>query len=112
MVTIKHQGGKGGIMRRGTTPTLKIRVSGADLSEMENIYVTIKQGNKELTKSGTEVKADGDFLFVFLTQEDTLKFDRSPAWVQMRAVTVDRLAVASNIKMIMVDEILKDGVIV
>ena len=42
-------------MRRGTTQTLKIRIKGADLSEMENIYVTIKQEGKEVTKTGDEI---------------------------------------------------------
>lgn len=98
-------------MRRGTTPTLKIRVSGIDLKELETIYITIKQNKNEVTKSGNEVTTDGDIIFITLSQEDTLKFCRSCAWVQMRAITVDGMAVASGIRMINIDDILKDGVI-
>lgn len=61
-------------MRRGTTTTLKIRIKGADLSEMENIYVTIKQEGKEVTKTGDEISIEGDMILVPLTQEDTLNF--------------------------------------
>lgn len=98
-------------MRRGTTPTLKIRIKGADLSEFESIYVTIRQGNTEVTKTIDELEVGGDTIYAFFTQEDTLKFHHSSAWVQMRAVTKDGLAVASNIRMIEMKDILKDGVI-
>ena len=98
-------------MRRGTTPTLKIRIKGVDLSELENIYVTIKQSQKEITKTGYEITVDGDMLYVSLSQEDTLVFASSCAWVQMRATTKDGLAVASNIRMIKIEDVLKDGVI-
>lgn len=98
-------------MRRGTTPTLKIRIKGADLSEMENIYVTIKQEGKEVTKTGDEISIEGDMILVHLTQEDTLKFRQSCVWVQMRATTKDGLAVASNIRMLEMKDVLMDGVI-
>lgn len=98
-------------MRRGTTPTLKIRVTGANLSEMENIYVTIKQEGKEVTKTGDEISTEGDMILVPLTQEDTLKFRHSCVWVQMRATTKDGLAVASNIRMLEMKDVLMDGVI-
>ena len=98
-------------MRRGTTPTLKIHVKGIDLSELQTIYVTIKQSNKEVTKSGYDLLIDEDVIYVPLSQEDTLTFDRSCAWVQMRATTKEGMAIASNIRMLKMEEILKDGVI-
>ncbi len=100
-------------MRRGTTPTLKIRVIGVDLSEFENIYVTIKQDETEVTKTSADyqLEVEGEIIYAFLTQEDTLKFRHSCVWVQMRAVTKDGLAVASNIRMVEMKDVLKDGVI-
>lgn len=99
-------------MRRGTTPTLKIRITGVDLDELENIYITVKQDRAEVTKTGDEITIENGILFVPLTQEDTLKFHQSCVWVQMRATTKDGLAVASNIRMVEMKDILKDGVIV
>lgn len=99
-------------MRRGTTPTLKIRITGVDLGELENIYITIRQGNIEVTKTGYQLEVKDGIIYAALTQEDTLKFRQSCVWVQMRATTKDGLAVASNIRMVEMKDILKDGVIV
>lgn len=100
-------------MRRGTTPTLKIRVTGVDLSELENIYITIRQGDAEVTKTSGDYQLEvvGDMIYAPLTQEDTLKFRQSCVWVQMRATTKDGLALASNIRMMEMKDVLKDGVI-
>lgn len=98
-------------MRRGTTPTLKIRITGVDLDELENIYITIRQGNTEVTKTGHQLEVKDGIIYAAMTQEDTLKFHQSCVWIQMRATTKDGLAVASNIRMVEMKDILKDGVI-
>ncbi len=86
-------------MRRGTTPTLKIKVIGMDVALFKSVYITIKQGSEELTKTNEDIEIkDGNILSVFLDQEDTLKFLGGHVDIQLRAVTENGLAVASNIK--------------
>ena len=83
-----------------------------DVSLFKNIYITIKQGSKELTKTSGDIEIkDGNILSVFLDQEDTLKFLGGYIDIQLRAVTDNGLAVASNIKRMSMERVLKDGVI-
>lgn len=99
-------------MIRGTTPTLKVKINGVDLNRFTSLYFTIKQHNIEVTKQIEDMQFEGDnILSVFLQQEDTLKLHRGYAYVQVRGTVDYYIAVASNIKMISVDEILKGGVI-
>lgn len=98
---------------RGTTPTLEIKITGIDVLELESIYVTLKQYQKEVTKSTEDITIDeiSNTLYAPLSQEDTLLLSRGYVYVQMRAVTKDGLAVASDIAMKTMEEILKEGVI-
>lgn len=101
-------------MRRGTTPTLEIKVTGIEVTELESIYITLSQYKKQVTKFTEDITVDeiSNTLYVPLLQEDTLSLSRGYVYVQMRAVTKDGLAVASGIKMVPVEEILKGDVIV
>lgn len=101
-------------MIKGTTPTLEIKISGINVSELKSIYITLKQYKKEVTKPTEDIAIDemANTLYVPLSQEDTLTLTRGYVYVQMRAVTKDGLAVASDIKMVPVEEILKGGVII
>lgn len=100
-------------MIRGTTPTLEIKITGIEVTELENIYITLKQYQKEVTRSTEDITIDemSNTLYVPLSQEDTLTLSRGYVYVQMRAVTKDGLAVASDVKMTTMEEILKEGVI-
>lgn len=101
-------------MRRGTTPTLEIKVTGIEVSELESIYITLSQYKKQVTKETEDITVDelNNSLYVPLLQEDTLSLTRGYVYIQMRAVTKDGLAVASEIKMVPVEEILRGGVII
>lgn len=101
-------------MRRGTTPTLEIKVTGIEVMELKSIYITLSQYKKQVTKGTEEITIDelNNNLYVPLSQEDTLSLTRGYVYIQMRAVTKDGLAVASGIKMVPVEEILKGDVIV
>ena len=101
-------------MRRGTTPTLEIKVTGIEVAELESIYITLSQYKKQVTKETQDITIDelNNTLYVPLSQEDTLSMERGYVYIQMRAVTKDGLAVASGVKMIPVEEILKGGVII
>lgn len=63
-------------MTRGTTPTytFELEDESIDLSDAEEVYVTISQGRKKLTKSGGDVTVDGNTASIYLSQEDTLGF--------------------------------------
>lgn len=100
-------------MIRGTTPTLEIKITGIEVAELERIYITLSQYQKQVTKSTEDITIDEitNTLYVPLTQEDTLTLSRGYVYVQMRAVTKDGLAVASGTVMKTMEEILKEGVI-
>lgn len=100
-------------MRRGTTPTLEIKITGIDVTQLESIYITLSQYKKQVTKEIQDITIDelNNTLYVPLSQEDTLSLTRGYVYVQMRAVTKDGLAVASEMQMTTMEEILKEGVI-
>lgn len=106
-------------MIRGTTPTFSIAVRGIDLSSFPTIYITIKQGNFEIEKTGEDIKLiDSSTLEFSLTQKETLSLnaydrDNKPrdCQMQLRAISEDGIAVASDITHLRVEDVLKEGVI-
>lgn len=99
-------------MRRGTTPTLTCRVDGADLTDC-HIFVTIRQGGYELDIENPEVTATetGCTMTLTLTQEQTLKLKAGTIEIQIRWITSDGTALATDIQEVEVYKILKQGVI-
>lgn len=101
-------------MRRGTTPTITINVTG-ETFDNSTMYVTIEQSTLQITKTGDDIEVypteDGCTVALFLTQEETLKFAQGSARLQIRWITSDGVAQASPIKNISVDPILLEGVI-
>lgn len=100
-------------MIRGTTPTLKLKLNGIETSRLASVYVTIKQGEKEVTKTNDDgiVAESESVLSVPLAQEDTLTFSQGYVYIQLRAMTTDDLAIASKTRLVLMDDILKEGVI-
>ena len=101
-------------MRRGTTPTIVIRVTGEDF-DGATMYVTLEQNSVEVTKTGTDVivtpSETGSVVNIFLSQEETLEFSKGTAKIQIRWIDSSGVAQASPIKTIQVDPILLEGVI-
>ena len=101
-------------MRRGTTPTIVINVTGEDFFE-STLYVTLEQGEFELTKTGEDVAVtptdNGATVEIFLSQEETLAFTNGSARIQIRWIDSGGNAQASPIKAIEISPILLDGVI-
>lgn len=68
-------------MIRYTTPILPLEVEGVDLSENEDVYVTLKQNDVELTKKGSDLtilydaESDLSTITFTLTQEETAAFN-------------------------------------
>lgn len=97
-------------MRRGTTPTLKIKIKGIDISRLTSMYITIKQGDREITKENEDISIEEDgILSVRLSQEDTLTFTKGHVDIQLRAMTDNGVAIASGIQMAFMEQILKEG---
>lgn len=102
-------------MRRGTTPTLELTLTGVDSIASDTLYVTVKQSQKEITKTNdalTVVVGETDTVIsLYLTQQETLSLKRGTAEVQVRGISSLGDAWASDIATINIKEILKDGVI-
>lgn len=96
-------------MRRGTTPTLQISCD-LDLEHCKVVWLTLKQMKVEITKQLTDMTLTEDGFSVTLSQEETLKLAAGgKLQIQLRALTQDGVAVASNVETVLVDAILKDG---
>ena len=96
-------------MRRGTTPTLRVKVRGIAVEELTTMYLTIKQGSVELTKDNFEIDDTENRLIVTLTQAETLAFDDGACQIQLRAMTRKGQAVASTIVTMRWEHILLEG---
>lgn len=98
-------------MIRGTTPTLTltIRNETVDLSEAANIYVTLRQGVKEITVSdGLEIGTPRT-VQVFLTQEQSLGLVEGKAEIQVNWTYPDPISgaprrAATKVKTIPIDK--------
>lgn len=99
-------------MRRGTTPTFQITVTGLSDIEIDVLWLTLKQDTTEITKDKNGVEIQGDVISAALTQEETLGFKvGAKVGIQLRALSTNNTAYASNIVYVDVKKILRDGVI-
>ena len=100
-------------MRRGTTPTITLEVD-FDLTDW-HLYVTIVNGAKSITFENEDLSIDvkdgKTEISLILSQEQTLDYKAgTKCEIQIRAFK-DGSAVASDIEAVIVERILKDGVI-
>ena len=72
-------------MVRGTTPTFRATFTDEtlDLTNTNNVYVTFKQGENLITKSGEALEVAEKQVDVFLSQEETLRFKEGYAEMQV-----------------------------
>lgn len=97
-------------MIRGTTATIKLRIeSKIDLRLCKQIWVTMRQGDKEITKTLTELTVEKNCILIDLSQSDTLALDPGQIYVQMRGLTAAGSAFATGIASVKVERILKEG---
>ena len=101
-------------MRRGYAGPITATVTGIDLSGW-TVYLTIKTRFREITKTGDDLDvsyANGVTTIIFnLTQDETLSFTEGTASVQVRYVSADGLADASVMAQIIIQPVLKQGVL-
>lgn len=96
-------------MRRGTTPTIDIHISGIEPSDVAKAYVTLKQGTTQKTYE-TIPDENGD-ISVEMTQEDTLQFLVGKVNIQIKIKMLDGRVVASRIYTKSMDGILNTEVV-
>ena len=102
-----------------TTPTISLTVEGVDISS-DDVYVTLEQGSKEMTKSGSDLNittdthgqvTDTNITFV-LTQEESASFRfNAPVSVQVNWISSQGVRAATEIKSVPVMRNLLDEVI-
>lgn len=102
-----------------TTPTITLVVEGVDLTG-KNIYATLEQGCRELTKKGSDMNITTEtvgertdtVLTMVLSQEESASFDfNKNAFVQVNWITAGGVRGATEIKKIDVMRNLLDEVI-
>ena len=90
-------------MVRATTPTFVLTFTGIDLTEAEEVLVTIRQGTTELTKFGDDLSVTATTISVFLSQAETLMFQAGKAEIQANWVYADDTRACSTIATIIVE---------
>lgn len=100
-------------MRRGTTPIITLEVDYNLIGW--DVYVTIVNGPREITFTNPDVSMEYNegktYISMTLTQLQTLEFKaNTKCEIQIRAYKNGE-AVASDIETVIVERILKDGVI-
>lgn len=99
-----------------TTPTITLEVEGVDLTQNQDVYVTMLQGNTELQKTGEDLDIsyaqEKSTIVLSLTQEESADFQPSrTVQVQVNWITDEGERGATNIATIKVFRNLLDEVI-
>ena len=99
------------MIRRGTTPTHTFTLP-CDSSVIKEVMIIYAQNDAEvICKTKDHCKIEGNTVTVTLTQSDTLKFNhRYNVQVQVRILTLDGVAAASDIEVVSVRKLLNDEV--
>lgn len=105
-------------MIRFTTPILPLEVEGVDLTQNEDVYVTLEQGRLELTKRGNDLaleynaETETTSISFSLSQEETAAFnvDKAVA-IQVNFINSSGVRDATNIAHISVMRNLLDRVV-
>lgn len=104
-------------MIKGTTPTFILTIDDANVDLTEaTVYVTFKQDGDgcrglSLTKTGDDITVSANEVDVYLTQAETLKFQKGQLYIQLNWVYADGSRACSDIKAIKVDKNLIEAVL-
>ena len=98
-------------MRRLTTPTHTFTLP-FDASVVDKFLLTYVQNDIiVLEKTGADVSVDGNVWSVYLTQSETKKFKPGVAHCQVRVLTKDGQAVASEVMTFAVTHVFNDDIL-
>lgn len=83
-----------------TTPTLTMTFADdeLDLTAASGVYVTLKQNNVEVTKTGTDIAVAPKQVEVALSQADTIQFVEGLVNVQVNWIFPDGKRACSDVK--------------
>lgn len=100
-------------MFRGTTPQLEVIVTGVDFAEVAELWLTIGQNGRPIVNKDLEdLTIEDNTIYITFTQEDTLALRAcSSTYLQLRVLMNDGTAIATPVKKLNVNEIIKDGII-
>jgi len=93
-------------MVRGTTPTFRLYLNDeyVDLTQAVNVYVSFKQKDTLITKTGEDLDITENEVDVYLSQAETLKFIKGDVEIQLNWTYLDGRRACSNIIIIEVDK--------
>jgi len=93
-------------MVRGTTPTFRLYLNDeyVDLTQAVNVYVSFKQKDTLITKTGEDLDITENEVDVYLSQAETLKFIKGDVEIQLNWTYLDGRRACSNIITIEVDK--------
>ena len=105
-------------MIRGTTPDYILKLNDYDLTDKQ-VYVTVKQFDKAITKTNDSLEIDVDdsgettisTILMSLSQEETLSFSDGAAAVQVKIIDSDGHVDATKTASIQIDKALLEKVI-
>lgn len=112
-------------MIRGTTPTLTLKVPDVDLTRVEEVYVTVKQKNITVTKTGDDIEIEtivgendtvqGSRILCWLAEQESLELSENvDALIQVNWTYIDggfKKRAATKTKLIEIEKQLLNGVI-
>ena len=112
-------------MIRGTTPTFTLRVPDVDLTRVEEVYVTVRQANTAVTKTGNDIQVEtivdaneavqGSQILCWLTERESLALSEGvDALIQVNWTYLDnaqKKRAATKTKLIEIDKQLLNGAI-
>ena len=77
-------------MRRGTTPTLELTLTGVDAIASDTLYVTLKQSQREITKTNDDLSIEAgeteSVINLYLSQQETLSLRKGTCEIQVRGI--------------------------
>lgn len=96
-----------------TTPTITITFTDdeLDLTAASGVYVTLKQNNVELTKTGTDIAVSAKQIELVLEQDDTVKFAEGFVNIQVNWVFPNGKRACSDVQTIQMSRQLLKAVI-
>lgn len=94
-------------IRRGTTPEITYEAS-HNADSFDILWLSLKQGDIEITKEKLDVTINGKEITFKLTQDETLSFKAGSVSMQLRG-RIGEEAVADEIKSFGVKDIIRNG---
>lgn len=101
-------------MFRGTTPTLRLTVTGLPIDTFKDIYITLNQNGTNvitLTDERLTLDVENNKIIVRLTERETMALNKGNMQIQMRALTLDGSVVATNTYSVTVKDIFYEAII-